>query len=102
MNQTSIAAAEVLSDYVGTSEPGRCTLDIDFGAGVTGTVKVYSRPFGGIAKPLVFAAANEDAGDMTVTKSSAIEVPANREYAIYATAKGGDAGLITLTLNQTE
>lgn len=102
MNQASITSAEVFSAYVGTSEPGRCTLDVDFGAGVTGTVKIYSRPFGGVGKPLVFAAANAEPDDLTVTKSSAIEVPGNREYAIYATVKGGDAGAITLTLNQTE
>ena len=102
MNQVQITAAEVESDPLTASHTGDHTLDVDFAAGVTGTVNVRSRPPGGTFKNERWPANNAEGDVIAVTGSTAFVVPGNREYAIYAATKGGDAGAITATLTEVE
>lgn len=101
-NTASITAADVQSDPIKAEHTGKHTLDIDFSAGVTGTVRILSRPIGGVFKPERWDAGNAEGDIAELTASQAFIVPGNREYAIIATAKGGDAGAITATLNEVE
>lgn len=101
-NQASISAAETLSDYLDAAHTGQHTLDIDFAIGVTGTVKIMSKPIGGVGKYLRYPKDNGIGDEVEVTGSMVFTVPGNRSYAIIATAKGGDAGLITATITEIE
>lgn len=99
-NTASISEANVLSGFMKAEHTGQHVIDIDFAAGVTGTVNVHSRPIAGTAKPM--RDANGAGNVIAITASTFLTVPGNREYAIIATAKGGAAGAITATLTEVE
>lgn len=101
-NTASITAQDVLSDFIKAEHTGKHSLDIDFANGVTGSVKIYSKPPGGIAKPERWSKDNGQGDVVVITESQSFIVNGNREYAIIATAKGGDPGAITATLNEVE
>lgn len=103
MNNQTSRSTNGTSDYIFARHTGKHTLDIDFGAGVTGTVKILSRPPGGTGKYLRYDGSADGQGDpVAITASEAFEVPGNREYAFEVSSIGGTAGSITATLNEVE